>query len=96
MEYEQDYGRSSFAFSLLFTFYSTIVDHKKGDIDGLGPTLTGSLVEPTFSSAVPSPGASKNPARHFGPALVSWDWRADNWFYWVGPFISGGLCWAHR
>ncbi|KDP34186.1 hypothetical protein JCGZ_07757 [Jatropha curcas] len=77
-------------FSLLFTVYATIVDPKKGAIDGLGPTLTGFVVGANILAGGAFSGASMNPARSFGPALVSWDWT-DHWVYWVGPLIGGGL-----
>ncbi|XWS26336.1 hypothetical protein CRYUN_Cryun26dG0023600 [Craigia yunnanensis] len=77
-------------FSLLFTVYATIVDPKKGSIDGLGPMLTGFVVGANILAGGPFSGASMNPARSFGPALVSWDWT-DHWVYWVGPLIGGGL-----
>lgn len=77
-------------FSLLFTVYATIVDPKKGSIDGLGPLLTGFVVGANILAGGPFSGASMNPARSFGPALVSGDWT-DHWVYWVGPLIGGGL-----
>ncbi|PSR91260.1 Aquaporin TIP4-1 like [Actinidia chinensis var. chinensis] len=77
-------------FSLLFTVYTTIVDPKKGFLDGLGPLLTGLVVGANIMAGGAFSGASMNPARSFGPALVSWDWT-DHWVYWVGPLIGGGL-----
>ncbi|KAG5244261.1 hypothetical protein OIU78_002025 [Salix suchowensis] len=77
-------------FSLLFTVYATIVDPKKGSIDGQGPMLTGFVVGANILAGGAFSGASMNPARSFGPALVSWDWT-DHWVYWVGPLIGGGL-----
>ncbi|XP_050215267.1 aquaporin TIP4-1 [Mercurialis annua] len=77
-------------FTLLFTVYATIVHPKKGSIDGLGPTMTGFVVGANILAGGAFSGASMNPARSFGPALVSWDWT-DHWVYWVGPLIGGGL-----
>jgi glycerol uptake facilitator-like aquaporin len=34
-------------------------------------------------------GGSLNPARSFGPALITWDF-AYNWIYWIAP-IAGGI-----
>ncbi|XP_010429588.1 PREDICTED: aquaporin TIP4-1 [Camelina sativa] len=77
-------------FSLLFTVYATMVDPKKGSLDGLGPLLTGFVVGANILAGGAFSGASMNPARSFGPALVSGNWT-DHWVYWVGPLIGGGL-----
>ncbi|CAK9166087.1 unnamed protein product [Ilex paraguariensis] len=77
-------------FSLLFTVYATIVDPKKGSLDGLGPLLVGLVVGANIMAGGAFSGASMNPARSFGPALVSGDWT-DHWVYWVGPLIGGAL-----
>ncbi|KAJ6382829.1 hypothetical protein OIU77_031287 [Salix suchowensis] len=73
-----------------YSIYATIVDPKKGSIDGQGPILTGFVVGANILAGGAFSGASMNPARSFGPALVSWDWT-DHWVYWVGPLIGGGL-----
>ncbi|KAK8956934.1 Aquaporin TIP4-4 [Platanthera zijinensis] len=77
-------------FSLLFTIYATIVDPKKSTPNGLGGLLVGLVVGANILGGGAFSGASMNPARSFGPALVSFTWT-DHWIYWVGPLIGGGL-----
>jgi aquaporin Z len=38
----------------------------------------------------PISGASANPARSFGPALIAWIWQGW-WVYWIGPCLGAGL-----
>ncbi|GAB2223273.1 hypothetical protein Droror1_Dr00017413 [Drosera rotundifolia] len=75
-------------FSLIFTVYMTLVDPQKGSIEGHGPTLTGLVVGANILAGGAFSAASMNPARSFGPALVSGVWT-DHWVYWVGPLVGG-------
>lgn len=63
-------------------------------VDGRGPKLSGIAIGLIVASCIllagPLTGASLNPARNFGPTLVSMFW--DNWWvYWVGPIIGGAI-----
>ncbi|KAH9301394.1 hypothetical protein KI387_012977, partial [Taxus chinensis] len=77
-------------FALVYTVYATAADPKKGDVGIVAPIAIGFIVGANILAAGPFSGGSMNPARSFGPALVSGDWT-DQWVYWVGPLIGGGL-----
>ena len=77
-------------FGLVYTVYATAADPKKGDLGTIAPIAIGFIVGANILAAGPFSGGSMNPARSFGPAVVSGDF-ADNWVYWVGPLVGGGL-----
>ncbi|OIW17079.1 hypothetical protein TanjilG_20183 [Lupinus angustifolius] len=77
-------------FALVYTVYSTVADPKKGSLGTIAPIAIGFIVGANILAAGPFSGGSMNPARSFGPAVVSGDFHA-NWVYWVGPLIGGGL-----
>jgi len=75
-------------FVLVFTVFATAVD-KRG-LGNIAPLAIGVAILIDHLVGVPLTGASMNPARSFGPALVAGEW-GDHWVYWVGPLIGGGL-----
>lgn len=77
-------------FALVYTVYATAADPKKGSLGTIAPIAIGFIVGANILAAGPFSGGSMNPARSFGPAVVSGNF-ADNWIYWVGPLIGGGL-----
>ncbi|XP_061368302.1 probable aquaporin TIP2-2 [Gastrolobium bilobum] len=77
-------------FALVYTVYATAADPKKGSLGTIAPIAIGFIVGANILAAGPFSGGSMNPARSFGPAVVSGDF-AYNWIYWVGPLIGGGL-----
>ncbi|XP_010549592.1 PREDICTED: probable aquaporin TIP3-2 [Tarenaya hassleriana] len=77
-------------YGLVYTVYSTAIDPKRGSIGIIAPLAIGLILGANMLVGGPFEGASMNPARAFGPALVGWRWK-NHWIYWVGPFIGGGL-----
>ena len=75
-------------FALVFVIFATAID--SGGMGNLAPIAIGLVVLVDHLVAVPITGASMNPARSFGPALVAGQW-ADHWIYWVGPLIGGAI-----
>jgi MIP family channel proteins len=69
---------------LVLVIFGTAID-KKGH--RLGGIAIGGVVCLEILMAGPLTGASMNPARTFGPALLSGFWT-HHWIYWVGPFIG--------
>ncbi|VVA18683.1 PREDICTED: aquaporin [Prunus dulcis] len=77
-------------FALVYTVYATAADPKKGALGTIAPMAIGFIVGANILAAGPFSGGSMNPARSFGPAVASGDFH-DNWIYWVGPLVGGGL-----
>ncbi|KAE9585883.1 hypothetical protein Lal_00009909 [Lupinus albus] len=80
-------------FALVYTVYATAADPKKGSLGTIAPIAIGFIVGANILAAGPFSGGSMNPARSFGPAVVSGDF-SGHWIYWVGPLIGGGLAGA--
>jgi aquaporin TIP len=74
-------------FLLVTSVFGTAVDErgKTVKIGGFGIGLTVAF---DILAGGPITGASMNPARSFGPALVMghWEWH---WLYWVAPVLGG-------
>lgn len=61
----------------------------RGYIRDMAPLAIG-LIHITLSIlGIPVSGASLNPARSFGGALMANIWT-EHWLYWVGPFLGSG------
>jgi len=57
------------------------------DKAGFGPIAIGLTLGFLTNVGSSVSGASFNPARAFGPALLSWHWSWQ-WLYWLGPFLG--------
>ena len=76
-------------FVLVFTVFSAC-DGQRSDRGGSIPLTIGLSIAMCHLWAVPYTGSGMNPARVFGPALISGNWK-HHWAYWVGPLIGGAL-----
>jgi len=76
-------------FFLVLTVYGTAVDPRGSWRAVAGFAIGWSIVIGILAIGGLT-GAALNPARAFGPALVSSNW-ADHFVYWAGPLTGGGL-----
>ena len=74
-------------FFLMAVIYGTAVSSAAPKIGGLAIGLT---IAAEIIVLGPLTGASMNPARSFGPALVAGVWQ-DHWVYWLGPLVGAAL-----
>jgi aquaporin-4 len=82
---------SGFAVEAILTFFLVVVIfmtavHKKASPGWHGFTI-GGIIFLIHLVAVPLTGASVNPARTFGPALISGFWEF-HWMYWAAPILG--------
>jgi len=83
---------SGFAVEAVLTFFLVLVIfmtavHKKAS-PGLHGFSIGGMIFLIHLVGVPLTGASVNPARTFGPALISGFWEF-HWLYWAAPIVGG-------
>jgi MIP family channel proteins len=76
-------------FFLVWVIFATAAD-PGGTFKSIAGLAIGLTIVIDVLMGGPMTGAAMNPARAFGPELVSRDW-ADAWVWYLGPFIGGVL-----
>jgi MIP family channel proteins len=79
------------SFALMFVIMAAATDERS--VGGSAALAVGLTVGFCALVGGPITGASMNPARSFGPALVGHLWQA-HWIYWLAP-ITGAMAGAH-
>ncbi len=75
-------------FFLVFVIFGTAVDPRGPK--AIFPLCIGMTVTMDILAGAPLTGASMNPARSLGPALIANSWVA-HWVYWLGPILGGAF-----
>lgn len=87
-----------FTFIFIFVVFATAISPFVGKVAPLAggseygpgkltPFAVGMTILILHTVGIPLTGASMNPARSFGPAVVVGCW-ANHWIYWIGPLIG--------
>lgn len=74
-------------FVFVYTYFATVVDKKNEGGTGHGALALGLVFAAAVMLGATITGGALNPARVFGPALVSGAWSL-HYVYWVGPLIG--------
>ncbi|KAH6661333.1 aquaporin-like protein, partial [Truncatella angustata] len=74
---------------LIFTIFMLAGEKHRGTF--IAPIGIGLALFITHLTGVYYTGASLNPARSFGPAVVSGAWPSHHWIYWIGPILGSLL-----
>jgi aquaporin Z len=86
-----------FVLTFAFVLVIQLVTRPNSSARNLAPLAIGVMLLMTNLVAIPVDGASINPARSFGPAVVAAVWPsarwalAEVWLFWVAPILGGLL-----
>ncbi|PHT68913.1 Aquaporin TIP1-2 [Capsicum annuum] len=77
-------------FLLVYTYYATTIDPKRGKMGIIGPIAIGLICSANILSGGTAFGAAMNPAMSFCQAVISKIWT-NHWVYWLGTFVGGAI-----
>ncbi|EME45449.1 hypothetical protein DOTSEDRAFT_170860 [Dothistroma septosporum NZE10] len=77
---------------LVFTIY--MLANEKHKATFMAPIGIGMALFVAEMVGVYYTGGSLNPARSFGPCVISGVWDQEHWIYWVGPTLGAILAWG--
>ena len=74
----------------MWVIMGVAVDQKNARHAGIAALAIGGVLAAVILCFGPLTGASLNPARSFGPAMVVGNWTLQ-WCYWVGPIVGAAI-----